>query len=294
MKGFFWPSFLQRANRINSVSWNLLLLTLGSLIFSIGIKGIVIHNTFLTGGAFGGGLLIYYLSGLLSPSFWYLLINVPLFFLGWFFVGRRFFFYSLYGVLAVALFSHFLVLNFHIQQEVYAAVAGGMICGTGLGICLRSLGSTGGVDILAIILNDRYSIRVGTVYFLINSLLFLLAASLHNMDILIASIMLVFISSQAVDYILSLFNQRKIVYVISDHNEKISKIFNDELHQGATFIQGKGAYSGRNKLILMAITNNIQLKRLESIVFEVDEQALFIVENTFSVLGSIFGARKKY
>jgi len=285
---------MKRSNLVNSVAWNILLLTLGSVVFSIGINGAVVHNSFLTGGAFGAALLLYYKTGLLTPPVWYLLINVPLFAVGWFYIGRRFFFYSLYGVLVVTAASEWLVLDFHIKEQLYAAVAGGLICGAGVGITLRSLGSTGGLDIVAVILNNRFNIGIGKVYLLFNVILFGLAGSFYTPDIFIASIILVFISSVSLDYILSLFNERKIVYVISDHNEEISKLFNEEEHQGATFIKGKGAYSGKDKLILMAITNNLQLKKLESIVFTIDEHALFIVENSFNVIGSNFGKRKMY
>jgi uncharacterized membrane-anchored protein YitT (DUF2179 family) len=285
---------MSRRNLANSVAWNLLLLTLGSVVFAIGINGAVVHNSFITGGAFGAALLLYYKTGLLSPPVWYLLINVPLFTVGWFYVGRRFFFYSLYGVLVVTAATEWIALDFQIKEQLYAAVAGGIICGTGVGITLRSLGSTGGIDIIAVIINNRFNIGIGKVYLLFNAILFGLTASFYSADILIASIILVFISSVSLDYILSLFNERKIVYVISEFNEEISRLFSEELHQGATFIKGKGAYSGKDRLILMAITNNLQLKKLESIVFSIDEHALFIVENSFNVIGSNFGKRKIY
>jgi len=277
-----------------AIAWNLLLLTLGSILFAIGINGAVVNNSFITGGAYGAALLLWYKTELLSPPLWYLLFNIPLFALGWFFVGRRFFWYSLYGTLAVTLSSQWIIVDFQIKEQLYAAIAGGLICGAGSGIILRSLGSAGGLDIAAIMLNTRFNIGVGRVYLLFNLILFTLTISFYSPDIFIASIILVFISSTMVDYILSLFNQRKIVYVISDQNEKIAKTFNDDLHQGATFINAKGAYSGKDKLILMAITNNIQLKKLESVVFAVDEHALFIVENSFNVIGSTFGKRKLY
>lgn len=285
---------MNRGSLSNTVAWNVLLITLGSLLFSLGINAIVIHNTFITGGIFGSALLIYYQTDTLSPPLWYLLINIPLFVIGWFFVSKRFFFYSLYGVIVVSVCTKLIVLDFHIEEQIYAAVAGGIICGAGAGITLRSLGSAGGLDILAVILNTRYNIGVGKVYFLFNVLLFGLAASFHTPDIFIASIILVFISSVSVEYVLSLFNQRKIVYVISDHNEEISRQLNKKLQLGATFIQGRGAYSGKDKLILMTITNNLVLKKLESIVFTTDEHALFIVENSFNVIGSSFGKRKIY
>ena len=274
--------------------WNIFLITIGSIIFSIGIKGIVIHNDFITGGIWGSSLLIYYKSGLFSPSTWYFLQNIPLFLIGWFFVSRRFFMYSLYGVLVVTFVSELITLDFNITEQIYAAVAGGIICGVGSGIVLRSLGSGGGLDIIAVVLFSRFNIGVGKVYLGFNFILFSLAASFYSVDVLIASIILVFIASLSLEYIMTLSNQRKIVYVISDYNVRIAELLRKELSQGSTFIKGKGTYSGADKLILMAITNNLQLKKLESLIFGVDDSALFIVENSFNVIGTGFGKRKIY
>lgn len=235
--------------------WNIFLITIGSIIFSIGIKGVVIHNDFIIGGIFGGALLLYYTSGLFSPSAWFFILNLPLFLIGWFFVSRRFFLYSLYGMMVVTVASELITLDFQIQEQIYAAVAGGIICGVGSGIVLRSLGSGGGLDIVAVILFSRFNIGVGKVYLGFNLVLFSLAASFYSADILIASIILIFIASISLEHIMSLFNQRKIVYVISDNNIRIAKLLREKLSQGATFIKGKGAYSGTDRLILMAITN---------------------------------------
>ncbi|WP_448872507.1 DUF2179 domain-containing protein [Desulfobulbus propionicus] len=108
----------------------------------------------------------------------------------------------------------------------------------------------------------------------------------------IASIILVFISSTMVDCILSLFNQRKIVYVISGSNEAIARPCNDRFHQEPTSIKAKGAYSDKDKLILMAITNNLELKKPESVVFAIDVHVLFIVENSFNGLARILADEK--
>lgn len=285
---------MNRAGLVNSIPWNLFLITLGSLVYSAGINGVVIHHNFITSGIYGLALLIYYESGTFSPSFWYFICNLPLFILGWFFVSRRFFYYTLYGVLAVTLITKFMQLDFQIEQQIYAAVAGGIICGIGSGITLRSLGSAGGLDIIAVILYSRYNIGMGKVSLVANVLLFSLAFTYYSPDILIASIILVFISSVALEQVLSLFNQRKVVYVITDFHQEIFDQFKDELRQGATFLKAQGAFSGKDKYIIMTIINNIQLKRLESIVFGVDEDALFIVEDSFNVLGSNFGKRKIY
>jgi uncharacterized membrane-anchored protein YitT (DUF2179 family) len=277
-----------------SIPWNLFLITLGSVLFSIGAKGIVVHQTFITGGVFGAGLLAYYATNWLSPGVWFLLFNIPLFMVGWILVSRRFFFYSLCAMLLTTVSYELIDLNCGIHNQFYAAVAGGVICGAGGGVILRSLGSGGGLDIIAVVLNQRYNLGVGRVYLICNAVLFSFALARLEMDLLIASLILVFISSVSVEYVLSMFSQRKIVYIISDKIEDISLTILNELKHGATFIQAKGAYTGKDRNILMTITNNVQLKRLEEVVYTLDANALFIVENTFNVIGKRFGSRRTY
>lgn len=277
-----------------SVGWNLMLLTVGSLIFITGINGVVIHHNFIPGGLFGTCLLIYYKTGWLSPGILFFLINIPLCVLGWFLVSRRFVLYSVFTAAVVSVLSETLVIDLKIHEQIYAALAGGFLVGAGGGIILRSIGSSGGLDIVAIILYKYYNIGVGKFFMFYNVVLFTFVFTEHTADIFVASILLVFISSKALDHFLTFFNQRKVVYVISDLSDEIAEVVTEKMKMGATFIQGKGAYSGKEKRILMAITNNIQLKKLEELVFTIDDEALFIVENSYDVIGSSFGKRKIY
>ena len=166
--------------------------------------------------------------------------------------------------------------------------------GVGAGMVLRSLGSNGGLDVAAIILYQKYNLGVGKVYFGFNFMLFALSfASLDN-DLVIASMIAVFVCSMAVDYVLSMFNQRKLTFVISDKPHEIAAQVMTHLKIGTTMLPAVGSYHKQDKTVLMVVINNIQLKRLEEIVFTADNYALFIVENTFSVLGSTFSRRKIY
>lgn len=281
-------------NPVTSFILNILLITLGSLVYALGAQAILVHHKFIIGGIYGTALFIFYKSSLLSPGIWYFLLNTPLLLAGWFFLSRRFFFYSLYGVSALTFFSEIVSLNFAIHDQLYAAIAGGAICGIGAGITLRSRGSGGGLDIIAIILNQKYNFGVGKLFMLYNIALFTILLSQYQPDLVIASIILTFISSITMEQVLALFNQRKIVYILSSKYQKILKTVTIEIGQGATLIQAKGAYSGEPKQMLMTITNNLQLKRLEEKVFDIDPDALFIVENSFNVIGSSFGKRKLY
>jgi uncharacterized membrane-anchored protein YitT (DUF2179 family) len=277
-----------------SVSWNLFLLTAGSILYIIGMNGIVMHHSFIPGGLYGFCIFVYYKIDILSPGTWYFLFNIPLFILGWLYISRRFLLYTTYSVIVITIASKLIVIDFGITNQLYAAIAGGFVIGAATGIILRSIGSAGGLDIVAIILNKHFNIGIGKTYMAFNVFLFSLVMSQYGADIFIASILLAFVASSSVNYVLTLSNERKIVYIISEKSQEIAVEVIEGLKLGATKIQAKGAYSGQDREIVMTITNNLLLKRLEEAVFSIDEDALFIVENSYNVIGSNFTKRKIY
>ena len=117
------------ANALTSkftIPYNLLLITIGSLIFGIGIKAIALPHGLITGGLAGVCLLIYYWTGLLSPGQLYFLLNIPIFLLGWRYVSRRFFFYSLYGMTALTLTMDWMKFQIPVHEPMLAVLAGGL------------------------------------------------------------------------------------------------------------------------------------------------------------------------
>jgi uncharacterized membrane-anchored protein YitT (DUF2179 family) len=286
------PSF--RVDFSYSLWWNTLLITVGTLIVAIGMKSLAVPHEFIPGGLFGLASLIYYTTGSLNPGWVYMLLNIPLFVFAWVNVSRRFFWYSAYASVTTSLFYELVNIPIPVENQIYASVACGVIVGFGAGIVLRSLGSNGGLDVIAVYLFQRFNIGIGKVYLGFNAVLFSLSLFRLPLDLVIASLILVFITAVVVDNTLSMFNQRKVVFIISSHAESISHDILHSLRQSATFLRGFGAYSRQEKNVLMTVVNNVQLKKLEEITFSHDENALFIVENTFSVLGSSFSKRKIY
>lgn len=277
-----------------SVRWNLLLISVGSLVFAIALKAIAEPHGFVPAGLFGVSVLVSQLSGTFGAGLWYMILNIPMFAIGGVFIGRRFLLYSIYAMLFTGITYTLFDVDFGINNQLYAAVTCGALSGAGAGIVLRSLGSNGGLDVIGIILLQRYNIGLGKFYFLFNLGLFSFSFLTLNTDLVIASLIMVFVSSAAVEYFLAMFSQRKMSFIISTHSDKIAAEVLEKLQIGATFLEGQGAYHGGHKKILLAVINNIQLKRLEEIVFTIDPHALFIVENTFTVIGSTFSRRKLY
>jgi uncharacterized membrane-anchored protein YitT (DUF2179 family) len=278
----------------SAMAWNLFLITIGALLFSLGLKTIAVSHGFITGGISGISLLLYYFTDMLSPGLWYFLINIPLFIIGWLYVSRRFFYYSAYGMIVCSLAMDLFHFTIDIREPMLAALAGGVIMGAGSGITFHSLGSLGGLDILGVILNRKLNLRIGTFFLIFNMVVFTFSFGVLEIDLILLSLGQTFVAAQMLNYVLSVFNQRKMVLIISDRHQEVAEKILDKVHHGLTYLNGSGAYSGQDKKIVLAVVNNYELKRLEDIVLGVDTNALMIMENTFNVLGKGFSKPKVY
>jgi len=279
---------------ISSVLWNLLLISASSVVFGIGLKSIAVPHGFVTGGISGMTLLFYYVSGLLSPGLWYLIVNIPIFLVGWVHVSRRFFLYSLYGMAALSAAIDMIRFTLPIHEPILAVLAGGVLMGAGTGIILHSLGSAGGLDIVGIILNQKFNLSMGTFYFAFNIVLFAFSFGFLEADLVLYFLFMSFISSQTLDFVLTVFNQRKMVFIISDLNQKIANEVHTRLNRGVTFLNGSGAFTGKEKKVILTVVHNYQLKRVEEAALSIDPEAFIITGNTFNVLGRGFSRRKVY
>ncbi|MFO7576498.1 MAG: YitT family protein [Pelovirga sp.] len=284
----------KKSKFVYSVFWNCALITVGSLIQALSLKGIATPHQFVPGGLFGVSSLLYYLTEFLNPGLLYLLLNIPMFVLGYIFISRRFLWYSALAMGLITLFYQLIQFEIRIESQLYAALTLGVMLGFGAGMVLRSLGSNGGLDVIAVILYQKYNIGIGKTYFGFNLLLFSVSFISLDNDLVIASIIAVFVTSLTLEYTLSMFNQRKLAFIISEKSEEIADRIMTTLKIGTTLLPAVGAYRKENRTVMMVVINNIQLKRLEEMVFTTDEHALFIVENTFNVLGSTFSKRKLY
>ena len=184
-------------NRLaESVWWNLLWLTIGAFFVTVCVKSVVASHAMLAGGVLGMALLVFYNTGLLTPLIWYLVLSIPIWVWGWFFVGRRFLLYTAYGTICTTIFGMFVDFQIPINNEVYAAVVAGVLHGTGVGMMLRTLGSGGGTDIIAVALKQRWNIPIGQFSFAVNICIFLVGAFSLSLDIIIASTIMMFISAR--------------------------------------------------------------------------------------------------
>lgn len=277
-----------------SIPWNLFLLTVGSVLVALAIKAVAVPHGLVSGGVSGIALLVYYFSQTLTPGLWLLVLNIPIAILGWVLVSRRFVLYTAYGMLAITVCMELITFTLPVQDDLLVAISAGALLGAGAGTSMRSLGSSGGLDIIGIILHQRYGFRIGQISFLFNAALFAASFTLLDTDVVLYSLIMVFVTGQIMDYVLSMFNQRKLVFVVSDHAAAIARAIMQEAHRGVTLLDGRGGYTGLPKQVVMTVVNNVQQKKLEELIFTLDPEAFVIFENTFNVIGKGFSQRKVY
>lgn len=278
----------------SSVPWNLFLLTLGGLITTFALKCIANPHQFVAGGLYGTCMLIVSATGTFSIGAWYAALNIPVLLIGWFFLSRRFMLYTIYCIAITTVATYLFDFDAGIQDKTLAAIAAGTLCGAGSGIAMRSLGSDGGLNIIALMLNQKYSINVGTLPILYNAVLFLIALPIIKVDNVLYSMIITYLTSTLTNYFLGMFDERKLVFIISTQYQNIAQSVMRHLGRGCTVLHGQGAFTRQEREVLFTVVHNIQLKRLEELVYNEDPNAFLIIENTHLVLGKGFSQRKRY
>ena len=285
LKGSWKP----RMESAIEVVWNLGLIALGSALCSVAINGILIPHKFFGAGFTGVALIIHYVVPSLSVAVLYFILNIPVFCLGWLYVGRRFFLYSIAGMFIFTGTLVWIHISLPVHDKMLSAVLAGIILGVGSGIILRSVGSAGGLDILSVIFLKRFSIRLGTTILASNSLVLVAGAVLFSLEGALYTLIYIFVSSYMVNLVVTGLSQRKAVYIISPLWEEISHEIMDKIQRGVTIIKGQGGYTGRDEQILYTVISFRELPQLKQLIRGVDPSAFVVVTDTLEVMGHGIG-----
>jgi len=286
MSAWSWKS---AAGPVRQIAWNLGLIALGSALCSVAINGILIPQQFYGAGFTGVALLIHYIFSFLPVAVLYLILNVPVFCLGWIYVGRRFFLYSIAGMFIFTGTLTWIHISLPVHDRMLSALLAGIITGVGSGIILRSLGSAGGLDILSVIFLKRFSIRLGTTILAFNSLILVAGAVLFSLEGALYTLIYIYVSSYMVNLVVTGLSQRKAVYIISPQWEKISHEIMGKIQRGVTVIKGQGGYTGRDEQILYTVISFRELSQLKQLIRGVDPSAFVVVTDTLEVMGKGIG-----
>ena len=275
--------------------WDIFLLTLGSLVFAVGVACFLDPNSIASGGVSGIAIIITKFTDVLSTGTVIALINVPILLVGTIVFGFKFLGSTMYAVLvsslAVNIFGEY--VGALTDNLLLAAVGGSVLVGAGVGLVFRTGATTGGTDVIVKLLRLKFRhLPTGIVFGIVDGCVCLLSGLVfHNIEIIIYAVISLMLQGMIMNKVLYGSDSARMIYVISTENKAIASRLMEEVDVGATYMQGNGAYTGKEFDVLMVVLRAKQLPRARDIVKQVDDGAFMIVTNATSVFGEGF---KKY
>ncbi|WP_017728007.1 YitT family protein [Halalkalibacterium ligniniphilum] len=271
---------------------NILFILLGSAILSFGLVYFNMENNLADGGFTGITLILYFIFSF-NPAVSNLLLNIPLFFIGWKILGRTTFIYTIIGTIGVSifleLFQRYKVIHIPLHDDMtLAALFAGVFIGIGLGMVFRFGGTTGGVDIIAK-LGFRYlGWSMGRTMFVFDAIVITSSLIYLNYREAMYTLLAVFIATRVIDFMQQGAYSAKAAFIISEKVPEIAELILKEMDRGATILKGKGSFTGSEKEVLYCVVGRNELIRLKTLVEKIDPHAFVTVNDVQDVIGEGF------
>ncbi|RUT27944.1 YitT family protein [Paenibacillus zeisoli] len=258
----------------------------GAVLIAAGFNLFLIPHKLLSGGVSGLSMLTGYFTSF-SISTMYLVYNIPLLIAGLFLLGKRFIGLSILSVVTTTWFIALIPVPAKMlaQDALLASVFGGVLVGLGAGISFRAGGSSGGFDILGSIVTKYRDFPVGSVLVVLNTLVVLAMGYLNGeWNLALASMVSIYLSGKVVDYI-HISHVKVTLFIITNQTDAmLEKLLG--LPRGVTLIKTEGAFSHKEKDMLMTVTTKYELAELREIIKSTDPAAFVNIVETVGVMGS--------
>ena len=281
-----------KAQRLTQLWKKYFTITVGTVLYAAGFQFFLYPNNITSGGVVGTAMIVNQLTDL-PVGVMTILLNIPLFLIAWRHFGLDFLVGSLFGMgLSSVLVDLFAGVGLSLTDDpMLAAVIGGVIKGAGLGVIYYVGATTGGIDIVVKILRMKLaSVNFGTIMLLLDTVIIAAYAMvLGRYESAMYSLIAMYVATKVVDLVLYGIDNACLCYIISERTDDITRqIVSGPLHRGVTLLEGKGAYSGAHRDVLMCVIKRPQLGQLKRLVRAEDEHAFFIVTNAKNVFGNGF------
>ena len=267
-----------------------LLIMLGSLVFALGQLYFIKPLHIPMGGVSGIALVTNYLwnlpIGVVS-----IVLNIPLFFLGWRTRGRGFFLKTAFGTVVSSIFVDLLVniVPAFDGDMLIAALYGGIVMGAGYGLIFRAGGTSGGVDIIAKWMNKQKDIPIGTTNLVSNAVVIVGSAVIYgNLDSALYAMITSYLTSMVIDKMIYGMDAQKSAMIITSKPKEVAGAIMSELNRGCTGMDATGMYTGDKRTVLICAVRRHEAGTLKKLILEQDEHAFMLISNISEVFGTNF------
>ena len=268
----------------------------GSVIFGIGFNLFLKPHQMNAGGLTGLSMIVVHLLDIGTVGTVSMLLNIPLFAMGGWKIGKRFFLLSLLGMISSSVaIDAFSILPVPDVEPLIAALYGGVLGGLGLGTVFIAGATTGGSDIIVRFLKRRWpNMAIGTINTCFDlTVVALTGIAFGDFTKVLYCGITVFVMGKVIDAVVYHFDYSRVAMIITKHHDEVARKINTELDRGATFLHGEGTYSRENTKVVLTAVKRQQLAELKELVVSVDPDAFIIVQEAHQVLGDGFSRYSK-
>ena len=264
---------------------------LGIAAAGFGLKGFLLPNSFIDGGAMGIALLISETT-FIPLSLLIVATNLPFIILGYAQIGRAFAIKSILAILVLAIVVHFVPYPLITSDKLLIAVFGGFFLGAGIGLTIRGGAVIDGTEVLAIHLSKKLGITIGDIILIFNIIIFSFAAYVLSVEVALYAVLTYLVASKTINYIIEGSEEYIGITVISAKSEEIRLMITAKMGRGATIYLGKGGYSeNRGDLssidIVYTVITRLEITKLRTEIEAIDEKAFIIMNNINDIKGGI-------
>ena len=273
---------------MNKTIRDIILVMIGSFIFSAGINAFVISGNLGEGGVTGIAIVLYYAFHI-SPGITNFVLNAILIIVGYKYLSKRSTYLTIFATVLISIFLG-LTETWHVEtgNVVINAVFGGTCVGLGIGIIVLAGGTTAGTVILARIVN-KY-LDISTPYALLFFDLIVVLISLTEIPLVkcLVTVMSLYIGTKVMEFVIEGLNTKKAMTIISSRPNEVAKAIDQQVGRGLTILNGHGYYTREEEDVLYVVISKTQVSRAKRIIKNIDENAFLVIHDVRDVYGNGF------
>lgn len=261
----------------------LLAITIGSAIIAAAFNLFLIPHEVLSSGLSGLSMMVGMLTPLDTGAANFLL-NLPLLILGYLKLGRKFILHTIISVLLISVGLSVIPVYDFASNNILSSVFGGALAGLGIGLVLRQSASTGGLDIIAMLVSRKKDFPIGTLLSAMNAVIICISGFLFDWDTALNTMVSIFVTGKVIDAIYT-HHVKLTLTIITAKGEEMREQLVQNVYRGLTVLDGMGGFSKEGRNILLTVITRYELAEVKSLIAEVDPDAFVNITKTIEVMG---------
>jgi uncharacterized membrane-anchored protein YitT (DUF2179 family) len=263
--------------------YRLVIIFVSSILIAGSYNLFLLPHKILSSGVTGIAMIV----GILTPlntGIVNLALNLPILILGYYKLGTRFIAYSIFSVVTISMALLYIPIEPVAKDPILSSVFGGIISGVGIGLVFRFSGSTGGFDIIGMLLTRKKDFPLGGILFSMNAIVVLIAGFLFTWDLALYTLASIYATGKAVDTIHTRHIKLTLM-IISNRGEELREQLLSHLIRGITVMEGEGAYTKEKRKVLFTVINRYELSEIKPLIRKIDPHAFVNITETVEVMG---------